>query len=72
MREEIKINELDSSLWLFRAITMYITFMERHAPAFIDELDYRMAIYHLGGEVDRINIGVEEERANNQMKEGNE
>jgi len=70
MSEEI--NQLDASMWLCHAIFMYVELMERHNPGFIDELDHRMALYHLGGELDRIRDGVEEERHDNKMKEGNE
>jgi len=65
MSEEI--NQLDASMWLCHAVFMWIELMERHNPGFIVELDYRMALYHLGGELDRIAIGVEEERSNQRM-----
>jgi len=73
---EEEINQLDASMWLCRAIYMYLELMERYNPTFIVELDYRMALYHLGGELDRIREGVEEERSNQRMNqrmmEGNE
>jgi len=70
MSEEI--NQLDASMWLCHAIYMYLELM----ATFIVELDHRMALYHLGGELDRIREGVEEERSNQRMNqrmmEGNE
>ena len=73
---EEEINQLDASMWLCHAIYMYLELMERYNPTFIVELDHRLALYHLGGELDRIREGVEEERSNQRMNqrmmEGNE
>ena len=73
---EEEINQLDATMWLCHAIYMYLELMERLNPTFIVELDHRMALYHLGGELDRIREGVEEERSNQRMNqrmmEGNE